>query len=166
MSEARRIQYRREDATFVTKAPVRFTVERELPCSPARLFEVFEDAEAWTEWAGLAFVRWTSEKPYGPGTTRTVGIGPIEVDEVFSSFVPGQHMGFYFASGTTPLIAAFAEDYRVRPMDENRCHFAWTMGVELKGLARFLHPLIGFALERQCAGSLAKLEKYVDRRAP
>lgn len=90
VSEARRYPYREESADFVERAPVRFTVEREIPVTPQRLFEIFEDAEAWTKWAGLAFVNWTSPKPYGPGTTRTVGLGPIEVDEKFIEFVPGE----------------------------------------------------------------------------
>ncbi|MEL6185168.1 MAG: SRPBCC family protein [Myxococcota bacterium] len=165
MSSARRFDYRKLDPGFVEQAPVRFTVERELPCTPERLFEIFEDAEAWTKWAGLKFVTWTSEKPYGAGTTRTVGVGPIEIDEVFFTFDRGERMSFYVASGTTQLLAAFAEDYRVRAVGTDRCHFSWSFGVELAGLARVLHPLVGLAAKQNFAGALAKLETYVAETA-
>lgn len=69
-------------------------------------------------------------------------------------------MSFFFESGTSTMIAAFAELYVVEPVGDSACRLRWSMGMEPKGMARILGPLVGFALERQCAGGLKKLETY------
>jgi len=44
-----------------------------IKATPEQIFEVFEDAHSWTVWAmPIQKVDWTSPKPYGIGTTRSV----------------------------------------------------------------------------------------------
>lgn len=154
---AQRIQYRPETVGFIDAAPVRAQASLELPCSAQRLFAIFEDADAWTRWAGLAWVRWTSAPPFGAGTTRTVKLGPIEVDEVFTDWREGEQMTFYFASGTAGLLAAGVEDYRVTALGEERCALTWRMGIETRGAARLLDPIVSLIMRRTLTRSLAQL---------
>lgn len=160
---AHRVRYRQEFAEFVEAAPVRCSVTQELPCSAARLFAVFEDAHAWTVWARLASVVWTSPLPVTTGTTRTVKIGPIEVDEVFTAWSPGERLTFYFASGNTALIAAGVEDYRVTPLGDDRCRLCWQMALELRGGAQVLSPALSLVLHLSCQLAVRRLAAYVAR---
>ncbi|MFQ3322634.1 MAG: hypothetical protein ACI90U_000446 [Pseudomonadales bacterium] len=72
------------DAFFI-KAKFRFIAKMELNWNPERLFEIFEDKQAWPVWAGpIQKVEWTSPKPFGIGTTRTVFMqGSLEGYEKF-----------------------------------------------------------------------------------
>ena len=61
------------DASFLDTAPMRFKNVVELNASPAKVFAIFEDGESWPQWfRAIRKVAWTSSKPYGVGTTRTV----------------------------------------------------------------------------------------------
>lgn len=157
--------YREQTADFVETAPVRFFVERPIPCSAARLFEIFEDAEAWTAWAGLASVEWTSPMPITAGTTRTVRLGPVEVDEVFLIWQPEERMSFYFTAGSTGVFRAFVEDYRVKTIDDGHCELRWHMGLELEGLARALGPVLRVAMRLNCRRALDRLAAYVEAQS-
>lgn len=155
--------YRPETADFVDTAPVRFVVQRELPCSAARLFEIFQDADAWTRWAGLKSVVWTSPLPVSAGTTRDAQLGPVTVDEEFTAWVPGERMTFYFRSGSSKLIRAGVEDYRITTVEAHpgRCHLSWHFGLEVGGLGLLLRPFLSFAMKRECGRALVKLERYI-----
>ena len=73
------------DASFFDTAPMRFirnTVE--LAARPADVFAIFEDGESWPRWFhGIHKVVWTSDKPCGVGTTRTVWLTGVTVQERF-----------------------------------------------------------------------------------
>ena len=67
MSECRKV-----GPSFFASAPARFEATVEVEATPQKIFEVFEDAHAWTVWAlPIKKVEWTSPKPFGVGTTRT-----------------------------------------------------------------------------------------------
>ena len=53
--------------------------------SAEQLFATFEDEQSWPKWVpGMREATWTSPKPFGKGTTRTVKMaGGIRIDEVF-----------------------------------------------------------------------------------
>lgn len=82
------------------------------------------DAEAWTQWLPITKVTWTSPKPWGEGTTRTVEIGDQKVDETFFAWEEGRRMAFRFERSTLPVSAA-VEDYRVVPV-EGGCEMHWS----------------------------------------
>lgn len=151
---------RLETPDFLDRAPVRFTVRGTLPCAPRRLFEVFEDPAAWDAWAG-AKVTWTSPRPFGVGTTRTVGLGPITAYEEFLIWDAGERLTFHFVAASSPCFAAFVEDYRVRDLGGGRCALEWSMAFELNGRASQLGPLLGPAMKLGCQGALLRLKRYV-----
>ncbi len=103
------------------------------------------DPQAWTEWLPITKVTWTSPKPFGVGTTRTVEVGPQVIEETFFAWDEGSRMAFRFERSTLPISAA-VEDYRVIPTAEG-CELRWT------GRASAVFPL-GFLVNRQLAGSL------------
>ena len=153
------------DAAFIDSARFRFSNSVDIPATPAQLFEIFEDADAWPRWARvITRVVWTSPPPYGPGTTRTVHmLGGLVGKEVFLDWDPGRHMSFRFTECSTSLVSAFAESYDVVPT-AGGCRLTWTLAlggapstnVSLMllrpvlncGFRRFLHDLSALAATR------------------
>jgi hypothetical protein len=113
---------------FIDAAPFRFVSTVDLAISPE---QVLADAESWPQWATvIAQVTWTSPKPFGVGTTRTVHMrGGIVGDEEFLAWEPFTHMAFRLNEASTGSIAAFAEDYRVVPTAAG-CHLTWVMAMK------------------------------------
>ena len=100
---------------FIDSAPFRFVSKVDLAIKPEQLFEVFSDETSWPRWATLITnVEWTSPKPYGVGTTRTVTMrGHIVGDEEFIGWEPFSYMAFRFNTSTSNMLSAFAEGYTV-----------------------------------------------------
>ena len=87
--------------------------------------------------------RWTSPRPFGVGTTRTmpVAFGALRVDETFFRWEEGRRKSFYVNHANAPLFRAFAEDYLVEPDGPGRCRFTWTIAVEPNAAGRLGAPL-------------------------
>ncbi len=127
----------------------------------AAVFESFKDAAAWKEWIDLD-VTWTSEKPFGVGTTRTVITRGQTIEEYFFIWDEPHHMAFRFDRGTLPL-AAFAEDYTLTPLSDSSCELAWTYAYEWGGpLGRLGERAFGLVFARSGKSSLLKLAKMME----
>jgi carbon monoxide dehydrogenase subunit G len=153
---------------FIAHAPFRFVSTVDLAITPEQVFEVFDDAESWPQWAtAITKVTWTSPRPHGIGTTRTVGMrGGIIGDEEFLAWEPHSHMAFRFNEASTGSIAAFAEDYRIVPTASG-CTLTWVMAMKPKGVA----ARVGLSLGRPVMSwmfqkFLYNLRDYAGRRFP
>ncbi|MEM8860830.1 MAG: SRPBCC family protein, partial [Chloroflexota bacterium] len=125
------------------------------------VFASFEDGPAWKEWLGLD-VEWTSEKPFGVGTTRTVRTGGQEIDETFLIWHAPYQMAFRFDRSSLPL-AAFAEDYKLIPLNDSSCQLSWTYAYEWGGfLPSVMGRLFGAVFSRMGRNSLSKLAKMME----
>jgi len=132
--------------------------------APTRLSETFEvgrpAAEVWAEltsdspltWCRIIDgITWTSPRPFGVGTTRTVKAlrGASNFREHFFRWEEGQRKSFYVLEASAPLFRRFAEDYLVEPVSETSCRFTWTIAFEPKPAAR-----IGNAANKRILGTL------------
>ena len=146
------------DPTFLDTAPIRDSLAQTLPVSAASAFRCFEDGDAWGEWIpAIEGVTWTSPKPFGVGTTRTVALKRGGIDEEFFIWEPGERMAFYFVTSSMPLVKAFAEDYVLTPRGNDQCELRWNWAIDAGPLGRVFN--LGF----KAAGrkSLANLEQYL-----
>lgn len=151
---------------FFDTAPARFVAEVEVRATPGQIFDAFEDAEAWPAWAlPIRRVEWTSPKPFGVGTTRTVtmigGVGK----EVFIAWERGRHMAFRFTETSMPQTAAFAEDYLVTDLGGGRTRVRWTMAMEPTGASAVVVRVVGFAMRWGLRVMLNRFRGYVEGRA-
>ncbi len=93
------------------------------PFPSSAVWAALLDANAWTEWLPITNVTWTSPKPFGVGTTRTVEIGDQIVEETFFLWEEGKRMAFRFEKSTLPVSAA-VEDYHVIDTADG-CELHW-----------------------------------------
>jgi hypothetical protein len=131
------------DETFFGSAPTRlegvFEIQR--PAGEVWGELTADDTLAWCRI--LDKVTWTSPRPLGVGTTRTVRSlkGAQVINEHFFRWEEGRRKSFYVVEGTAPLFRRFAEDYLVEPTSEASCRFTWTIAYEEKPAARLAGPV-------------------------
>ena len=104
------------DIDFFRTAPQRVIFERTLDAPASRIFEIFEDPNSWPVWGGpgIQEVEWTTPKPFGVGTERTVFfLGGMEVYERFIAWEPGEEMAFTFVGATQRVWWRFGERYEL-----------------------------------------------------
>lgn len=150
------------DASFFTSAEVRNVYTVTLPISPARLFEVFEDPTSWPRWApGIGKVIWTSPKPYGVGTTRTVVFwGGMEVYEIFVKWQPEREMAFILEATTQLVWHRFGEHYTVEDLGDGRCQLTWTVCYEPASVFKRIHFFAGWLMKVNLGTYMWWLKRY------
>ena len=118
------------DASFFDTAP-RFRNTVELAARPADVFAIFEDGESWPRWFhGIHKVVWTSNKPYGVGTTRTVWLTGVTVQERFFRWEQDRRFSFYLTGHSMPLAHALAEDYLLDEVAAGETRFTYSVAIE------------------------------------
>jgi hypothetical protein len=145
--------------------PYAYRTEVVLPCSPEALFDVFEDPKSWPVWAvGIKNVEWTSPKPYGVGTTRTVTFADgTEVYERFVGWERGREMAFVLEGLTNPIFESFGERYTVRDVGGGRCHLVWTVVYAPGGGFARAHPWVKPAMRLAFKLYLHRLRRWVEK---
>lgn len=122
--------------------------------APSVLRDAFEiprpAAEVWGEitserplsWCRiLRKVKWTSPRPFGVGTTRTVrSIAGAMLREHYFLWEEGRRHAFYVTETTLPVFRSLAEDYLVEPVSDDSCRFTWTIAIEPRPLTAILDP--------------------------
>ena len=140
---------------YLAKAKQSSAVHR-FPFPPEMVWNALLDGAAWTEWLPITDVIWTSPKPYGPGTTRTVEIENEVIEETFFAWEEKRRMAFRFERATLPVSAA-VEDYRVKPV-EGGCELHWSG--RASGML-VLGPIITGQLTKSIREGLPKLETLI-----
>jgi len=102
---------------------------------------VADDPLAWC--SVIDAVRWTSPRPFGVGTTRTVTSlrGLNVLDERFFRWEEGRRKSFCAVRASGPLFRRFAEDYLVEPVDASSARMTWTIAFEPQPLLRATTPI-------------------------
>lgn len=137
----------------------------EIDATPEQIFESFENANDWPKWVPpIKHVEWTSAKPFGVGTTRTVTMIGLVGNEVFIAWDYPQRMAFCFAHASQPLIESFAEDYIVTPLENGKTQLVWRMAMTPKGVARFSMAIFGPFMGWGNQWMLNRFKKFIEKR--
>ena len=149
------------EADFLDTAPFCFFNQVELDATPAEVFAMFGDAEAWPQWFDeIRHVEWTSERPFGPGTTRIVTLNTMKVYEHFFRWEEGRRLTFYFTGTGLPFARSFAEDYLLEEKD-GKTVFSWKVAWKPNLLLWFAWPIGKWMLGRMFRRASQSLVKYV-----
>jgi hypothetical protein len=127
------------DETFFDTAPVRLVESFEVNRPAAAVWDELtaEHPLAWCRILGNG-ISWTSDRPFGVGTTRTVSSlkGANKFREHFFRWEDGSRQSFYVLEASAPLVKSFAEDYLVEPTSESSCRFTWIIAYEPSALGK------------------------------
>ena len=139
----------------------------EISATPEQVFECFENAEAWSAWAPpITNVEWTSPKPFGLGTTRTVSmIAGMVGEEVFIAWDYPKRMAFCFTACSRDMVESFAEDYAVTPLPNGKTQVVWSMAMAVKGAGNFTMPLFAPFMRMGNQWMFNRFKKYVEAYA-
>jgi hypothetical protein len=132
------------DESFFDTAPVRLkkTFEIDRPASEVWDELTGEHPLHWCRILGDG-INWTSDRPFGVGTTRTVSAlkGANKFREYFFRWEEGRQQSFYVLEASGPLVKRFAEDYLVEPVTDTSCRFTWIVAYEPSALGKLGEPI-------------------------
>ena len=117
------------DESFFASAPVQLSDTIDVARPAAEVWGELT-ADGTLHWCRiLDDVSWTSPRPFGVGTTRTVKSlkGANVINEYFFRWEEGRRKSFYVVEASAPLFKRFAEDYLVEPVSDSSCRFTWTI---------------------------------------
>lgn len=128
------------EAGFFESAPVRLTDAFDVGWPATRVWAELTDENPLAWCRLLRDITWTSPRPFGVGTTRTVRtLGSLSTfDEYFFRWEEGRRMSFYIVRSRLPGFRSFAEDYLVEPTSESACRFTWTIAYAPLPAARMM----------------------------
>ncbi|MFO0760079.1 MAG: SRPBCC family protein [Byssovorax sp.] len=131
------------DLDFIESSPYVLENEGVIDASPARVFEIFAYGEAQIQWfKDFVECRWTTEAPYGVGSTREIELKMLTVKERFLVWDPGERLTFTIYATTMPLMTAMMEDIRFDEMDGGRqTRFRWRVHYRPSLVMKLVHPL-------------------------
>jgi hypothetical protein len=157
------------DATFFSSAPHVFHFAKRFAATPERVWESLVSDESLAAWSSsVSALKWTSDRPFGVGTTREVVLAPglTRVQERFFRWDEGKGYSFEVYNANAPLFRRFAEDYVVEPAesDGTATLFTWTVAIEPKPAFALpfkpIAPLLKLAFGKMAADG----ERYFARQ--
>jgi hypothetical protein len=151
---------------LLRRAQAHSVAEREIPVPAEHLFAILEDGPTWSKFFPvIRKVEWTSPKPFGEGTTRTVTVvGGARLEEVFWAWKPGSRMGFAITAASNRSLKGLVELYDVLPIDPKRCKLRWEMGMELAGRMSVAERSMPSSLLRTQTWCMKRLERVALER--
>jgi len=151
---------------LLRRARAHSVAEREIPVSAEHLFATLEEGATWCQFFPvIRKVEWTSPRPFGEGTTRTVTVvGGVRLDEVFWTWKPGSQMGFEIVAASNRALKGLVELYDVVPLGDQRCRLRWEMAIELNGRMSVAERSMPSSLQRTQTWCLKRLERVALER--
>ena len=130
------------DEAFLESAPVRYVGVFDIARPAPEVWLQLTRDGALDHCRLLGGAVWTSPRPFGVGTTRTMAVagGVLMVHETFFRWEEGRRKSFYVTRTNLPLFRRLAEDYLVEPTSGGS-RFTWTIAGEPLPLARPGAPL-------------------------
>jgi hypothetical protein len=125
------------DETFFDSAPKRFVETFEIPRPASAVWAELVEDRALSFCRSLRGAKWTSPRPFGVGTTRTMPAlyGLLVIEERYFRWEEGRRQSFYVERASMPLFRRFGEDYLVEETSPTSCRFTWTIAMDPKRAA-------------------------------
>jgi uncharacterized protein YndB with AHSA1/START domain len=159
-------QLRREDPSFVERAPLVNEARVDLPLSPDDIWPALADAAAWERWfAAVRQSRYTTPGPPGVGSRRHVVVQRLEVDEEVVAFEPGRCFAFSVLTASRPGFAAMVEVVTLEA-SAGGTQVTYQQAIEPAWWLRPLVPLLRRNLRAELRAGLAGLGPHLIDRTP
>jgi carbon monoxide dehydrogenase subunit G len=137
---------RPELSTFTTAGQL-YRYPAKFAAPPERVWQSLVSDESVAAWGvGVSSLTWTSPRPFGVGTTRSVvlPLRAMTLHEEFFRWDEGRGYSFYVVEANRPGVRSFAENYELEP-DGKGTLFTWTIAIDpaprLAGVMKAAAPL-------------------------
>jgi len=146
--------------SFTESAPYRFENTVMIDATPARVFEIWANAEAQKEWfQDFVENRWKSAA-HGVGAEREVELKLLTVKERFLVWEPGKRLAFTIYGITLPLVKAMVEDITLEPVGDRATRMVWRAHYTPSLLMKMIHPLGRMIFSELFKNSSENLARY------
>ncbi|WP_245547969.1 SRPBCC family protein [Nocardia pneumoniae] len=144
MSMAQRYALAESDDAFLATTARRYEHTVEIAAGPDTVWAALTGDDALVSWSTvITGIQWTTPRPFGVGTTRTVTLGHlIRLDERFYRWDDGERMTFTVDAASIPGLRRFAEDIALTP-HAGGTRLTWTFALEGEPALRPLLALAG-----------------------
>lgn len=151
------------DLEWISRAPQQVKVTTYLDATPAQVFAAFADAATWPQWFPMMKSATYLDRAGGLGKERDVALRALGVfRERFIAWDDPSHFAFTAVATTSPLLAKFAEDYRLT-RDGSRTRFDWHMGAELRSVGKPGAPVLRVIMKKLIARAGTNLSRRLAR---
>lgn len=155
------------DATLdlARTAPSSYSNSAVVGADPHTVFEIFADITSWPDWfRGFHRGIWTSQLPWGFGSTRDVTVGVLRVSEVMVAWEPGERFAYAMTAINLPLVDAMLADWRLTGRPDGTTLVQFDIHYRIRRALSPIHPLIRKAFESTPRNGIADLPAYVASR--
>lgn len=151
-------------ASFPDTAPTQMVASVDIAATPAEVWTALEDAAAWPRWvAVIKNVEWTSPRPFGIGTTRTVRMsGNMTAYEEFTEWELHSRMAFRFNEASMKGVSAFAERYSLEELASGSTRLTWVMAMQPSGVSKLIVGAMRLPGQLLLARMLRRLGRLVE----
>jgi hypothetical protein len=131
------------DETIFETAPLLLSDSFQIPAPATRVWAELTGDQALSWCRILGGVTWTSPRPFGVGSTRSVRVlgGAAVFRERFFRWEEGHRHSFAVTETTAPLFRRFAEDVVIDPAGETACRLTWTIAIEAQPAVALANPI-------------------------
>jgi hypothetical protein len=142
---------------FLEAAPFRYVNTVDVPVAPERMWAALTADDTLVSWSPVVTgVRWTTQRPFGVGTTREVTMFRLLTSrERYYRWDQGRRKTFTAVEVSVPGLRRLAEDYVVE-RTPGGSRFIWTVVLEpgptLKPILRLTNPITAWMLRHVARG--------------
>jgi deazaflavin-dependent oxidoreductase (nitroreductase family) len=157
---------RREDLSFLERAPVRHDFAAVLAAPRPDVFAAIADPTSWSSWfPGVRSARYRGVPPYGVGTIREADVSGTRWIEEMIAWDADRRWTYTVIESSTPLAAAQVESFE---LDETPggTRVRWTLAIEPRLMQRLSGPIAPLVMGRLFARAMRNLEARLAGTAP
>jgi deazaflavin-dependent oxidoreductase (nitroreductase family) len=157
---------RKENMSFVERAPVRHVFTRIVAASRDAVFAAIADPTGWHGWfPGVRSARYSSPPPYGVGTIREADVSGTRWVEEMIAWEPGRRWAYAVTDASTPLASAQVEVFDCDDVldaagnaSAARTRVTWTLAIEPRLLQKIAAPIAPIVMGRLFERAMTNLE--------
>lgn len=156
---------RREDMSFVERAPVRHVFTKVVAAPRAAVFAAIADPPGWPAWfPGVRSARYSSPPPHGVGSIREADVSGTRWVEEMIAWDEGRRWAYTVIEASTPLASAQVEVFECADtvLDGGAgalgTRVTWTLAIEPRLLQKLTGPIAPLVMGRVFERAMANLE--------
>lgn len=154
----RRFTLRREDASFVERAPVVHVFDASAAAPCAAVFAAFADPHTWKDWfPGVRQAWYASEPPHGVGTVREADVGGTHWIEEIIAWDVDRRWAYTVTGSSAPIAHAQVEVFDFADV-AGGTRVRWTLALEPRILMRLGGPATPSVIRRVFERAMGSLE--------